>query len=457
MKAWILNVIYFLFLLICFPVLIYRVVCHGKYRVGLCAKFFGIVIERDELISGFCGLGGGGDLSGGCVAKKFVVWFHAVSVGEVRLLKPLLLLIRQRHPDWCCVISTTSRTGMDTAVKLYGSGWYLFYCPLDFSWAVSNVMRRLRPDILVLAEQELWPNLIDAAKRYSVKVAIINGRFSESGYRRYFWIRPFVSVMLRKVNLVAVQSETYAGWFRRLGASADVVHVTGSMKFDGASFDRNNEETQRLRLLAGLSLDDVVFVAGSTQSPEELFAVECYKRLRDEFPRLRLIIVPRHTERFEEVAKMLDAASVNWERRSSLVDVDSNADGCVGKFGESRVLLVDKMGELWAWWGVASIAFVGGSMGTRGGQNMIEPAAYGAAVCFGPNTKNFADIVDLLLGSNCARVVRDCGEMENFVRNCLESESFKKELGQNGQNLVKKQLGATERTLNLLQNLIYRR
>jgi 3-deoxy-D-manno-octulosonic-acid transferase len=237
------------------------------------------------------------------------------------------------------------------------------------------------------------------------------------------------------------------------------------MKFDGARFDRNNPDTLRFRTLAGISDDDIVFLAGSTQAPEEAFAVECYENLKNNFPQLRLILVPRHVERFEEVAAMLEEKAVLWQRRSKLQDDEtdtaySDMDSNVLE-GESsrkavkpRILLVDTIGELGGWWGTASIAFVGGSLGTRGGQNMIEPAAYGAAVCFGPNTKNFRDIVDLMLRDNAAKVVHDQYEMERFVRRCLEEPGFAEQLGTQAQELVRRQLGAAKRTLEMLETLL---
>ncbi|MDR2344553.1 MAG: 3-deoxy-D-manno-octulosonic acid transferase [Planctomycetaceae bacterium] len=458
MKAFLLNILYIFILVFYSPMLIYSAIYYGKYRSGFKEKFFGRIIKRYKVVKN----------DGN---KEYVVWFHAVSVGETRLLRPLLQLISERFPNWRCVISTTSRTGMEVALDNYGQNWKVFYCPLDFSWSVEKAMCRLKPDLLVLTEQEFWPNLIDAAKRHNVKLAVINGRFSEPGYKRNLWIRPFIASMLRKLDVIAVQSETYAGWFHRLGASTETIHITGSMKFDGVNFDRNNAETVRLRKLAGISQDDIVFVAGSTQPPEELFAIECYNNLKFDFPNLRLIIVPRHDKRFNEVAKLLESMSIFWERRSLLSesdksnsDTDNNAEESndkingvgvsINKSVRPRVLLVDKIGELGAWWGTAAIAFVGGSISKRGGQNMIEPAAYGTAVCFGPNTKNFRDIVDLLLRTNSAKVIHDKRELEFFIRKCLESNQFTNELGNNAKKLVKEQQGATERTLTLLKNLL---
>ncbi|MDR2756729.1 MAG: 3-deoxy-D-manno-octulosonic acid transferase [Planctomycetaceae bacterium] len=454
------NLIYIILLVIFSPLLIYRALKQRKYRYGFKQKYLGRIPRRRNVLARTSTV----DSS----ATK-IVWFHAVSVGEVNLLRPILKLIRESKSDWHCVVSTTSFTGMELAAKLFGKELTVFYCPLDFSWAVDKAMKRLRPDLLVLVEQELWPNLISAAKRYGAKVAIINGRFSETGYKRYLWIRRFIAPMFRQIDIIAAQSETYAGWFHRLGVSTDSIRVIGSMKFDGSQSDRNNPETQRLKSLAGISDEDIVFLAGSTQAPEEGFAVECYENLKTDFPRLRLILVPRHPERFEEVAALLEAKAVLWQRRSQLREVqddhldllssDTDMDSGILE-GESsrkavkpRILLVDTIGELGSWWGTASIAFVGGSMGQRGGQNMIEPAAYGAAVCFGPNTKNFRDIVDLILRDNAAQVVHDQHEMEQFVRRCLEEPELAEQFGIRAKKLVDRQLGATKRTLEMLETL----
>lgn len=438
MRRWLFNMVYLGILLVLSPVMLYRSLRQGKYRRGFQQKFLGRVPQRQHIVP-----------NRPEQQHTKVVWFHAVSVGEVKLLRPLLQKIRQVQPNWYCVVSTTSNTGMDLATQMYGGDWTVFYCPLDFSWAVEKAFQRLKPDLLVLVEQELWPNLIETAKRHGTKTAIVNGRFGENGYKRYLWIRPVMTPMLRQFDLIAPQTELYAGWFRRLGVSSEVIRITGSIKFDGANTDRNNAETERLRALAGITADDTVFLAGSTQYPEEAFAVECYERLKKDFPRLRLIIVPRHPERFGEVAAMLESKGVPWERRSTLSESSARAGS------ESfPVLLVDTVGELGGWWGTATIAFVGGSMGKRGGQNMIEPAAYGAAVCFGPNTKNFRDIVEMMLRDKAAMIVHDQRELERFVRRCLEEPDFAAQLGINAQKLVERQTGATQRTLELLQALL---
>jgi 3-deoxy-D-manno-octulosonic-acid transferase len=249
--------------------------------------------------------------------------------------------------------------------------------------------------------------------------------------------------------LIAAQNEESAERFRALGAPQDRVHVTGSLKYDGAPTDRNNPRTVALRTLAGLAEDDVVFLAGSTQEAEEQIAVDIYRRLASEHPRLRLVLVPRHPERFDAVAKLLDAANLPWRRRSGLKHILPAEPGADG-----RVLLVDTIGELGAWWGTATIAFVGGSFGSRGGQNMIEPAAYGVAVSFGPNTRNFRDVVASLLAANAAVVVHDADELESFVRRSLDEPAWAAAFGARAQAFVQTQLGATARTVALLETLV---
>jgi len=419
--SYLLNFVYVLLIIAAFPWLLFQSITKGKYREGFAAKFLGRAPQRAS--HGTC------------------LWLHAVSVGEVNLLLPLLQKIKEERPGWQCVISTTTMTGMALAKKKFAH-MTVFYCPLDFSWAVAAAMRRIRPNVLVLAELELWPNLISAARRGGAKVAVINGRLSQHSFRGYCRIRAAVGMLLRQIDLLAVQDETYAERFRHLGASPSAVNVTGSMKYDGAQTDRNNPATLRLAKLAGFQPDDVVFLAGSTQHPEEELALETFRQLSPHWPRLRLVLVPRHPDRFDSVGRMLDEQGIPWQRRTELSP------------GNARVLLVDVIGELGAWWGTAAVAYVGGSMGSRGGQNMIEPAAYGAAVSFGPNTRNFRDIVDAMLADNAAVVVENGQQLTQFVSRCLEDPSFRASLGQRAQALVLRQLGATDRTFELLSALV---
>jgi 3-deoxy-D-manno-octulosonic-acid transferase len=425
MLGYLLNIAYLALLAVASPLLVYRALRHGKYRQGWPQKLLGLAPRTRD--------------------GRPCVWLHAVSLGEVNLLAPLLAEIRRQRPQWRCVVSTTTATGHALAREKY-SDLTVFYCPLDFTWAVRAAMRRVRPNCLVLAELELWPNLIAAAREHRARVAVINGRLSERSFRRYRRARWLVGRSLARIDLIAAQNQEYAGRFLALGANPRAVHVTGSIKFDGARTERRNPATTRLAALAGITADDVVFLAGSTQEPEEAAALAAFRELSGEYPRLRLIIVPRHPQRFEAVADLLGRSGAAWQRRSDLETA--------GPLPDARVLLVDTIGELGGWWGTAAIAFVGGSLSNRGGQNMIEPAAYGAAVSFGPNTRNFRDIVDAMLASEAAIVVRDGDELTRFVRRCLAEPPFAQRLGRNARQLVAGQLGATARTFELIEPLV---
>ncbi|PHR99511.1 MAG: 3-deoxy-D-manno-octulosonic acid transferase [Blastopirellula sp.] len=415
-----LNILYLGLIVAVSPYLVWAAFFHGKYREGFAAKFLGKVKIRQ------------GD--------KTCIWLHAVSVGEVNLLQTLIDQLRVQYSDVEFYITTTTKTGHTLACKKY-SDCTVDYCPLDFSWAVNNAYRRIRPNMVILAELELWPNLIRSAHQFDATICVVNGRLSEKSFRGYQRLSFLMRPLLQQLDLIAVQDPVYAERFQNLGAKN--VEVTGSLKFDGAETSRNNPFTVKLKKLAQLSDTDVVFLAGSTQSGEEEAALETFSALTQQHPELRLILVPRHPERFDEVAQLLDQSPHAWQRRSNL-----EADG---PDLNSKILLVDTIGELGAWWGTAQIAFVGGSLGTRGGQNMIEPSAYGGAVCFGPKTRNFRDVVQLLLSHDAAVVVQDSNELKVFVENCLESVRFRQDLGNKAAQIVLTQLGATKKTVDLLQ------
>ncbi len=333
--SWLLNVLYLAVITITSPLIVWQAFRTGKYREGFREKLLGLVPRRE------------GD--------DTCIWIHAVSVGEVNLLPTLLRELRAAHPAWRFVVSTTSRTGYELARKKYAD-LTVFYCPLDFSWAVRSAMRRIRPTMLVLAELELWPNLIMAAREHGARVAIVNGRLSDHSFPGYRRVRPFVARILRQIDLIAAQTDESAARFRALGAPAERVHITGSLKYDGAQTDRHNQRTQMFRALAGIAEDDIVFLAGSTQEPEEQVAIDIFRRLAPQHPRLRLILVPRHPERFNVVAQQLDASHIPWLRRSHL-ELSPNPSPSGNGSLTSRdathrrpIVLVDTVGELGAWW-----------------------------------------------------------------------------------------------------------
>jgi 3-deoxy-D-manno-octulosonic-acid transferase len=492
---WLLNLAYILILLLAAPVLLYRRIVHGKYRDGWAEKFLG----RLPIPAG----------------SHPRVWFHAVSVGEVLQLESLVAdLIRQR-PELDVVISATTSTGLAVAKDKFPH-CHVCYFPLDFSWAVRNAVKRIRPDAVVLVELELWPNFIREVRRRGIPLVLVNGRISEKSFRGYRKLRFLMRPVLECFQNLAVQSGTYADRLRQLGAPPERITVTGSIKFDGVQTQRNNPRTQELRRVLGIGESERVFVAGSTHAPEEEFALNVWQELRSEYPDLRLVLVPRHKERFEDVARLVESRGLSLLRRSAAMrkaedgnrwsevggpnricskDAQSIPPGPVPgtqysvpstqysarrmdssqhsntpllhlskiephpnaltrspphPLTPSPILLLDTLGELSACWGLADVAFVGGSLTPRGGQNMIEPAAYGAVVLFGPNTRNFREVVELLLEGNAARMVRGESDLNAAMRDLLRQADVAERLGRNARRLVLAQQGATGRTAAII-------
>ena len=422
---YVLNLVYLFVAVLISPWLLYKAITTGKYRQGMWQKLSGASPIRQ------------GDAP--------CVWFHGVSVGEMHMLRRVVRAFRKRHPHCEIVVSSTTNTGIEEARKQFPD-LTVFYWPLDFTWSVSRTLQRLRPNLVVLAESELWPDFLRLAKKAAVKVSVINGRMSPRSARRFRKFRWLTKPLFAGVDLWLMQTEDYADGVRQNGINKDKVHVTGNIKYDGVEINRRNSRSNAFRLLFSIHQDDVVWVAGSTQAPEEEITVRIFEQLRPQFPNLRLILIPRQKERFIEVAQLLKRMNVAFERRSDLRDVVTD---------RSQVILVDTIGELADVWGLADIAFVGGSLdGRRGGQNMIEPAAYGSAVLFGPHVWNFRQTVDQLLELNAAIQITDADALEQQVIRLLNDAEERQALGNRAKAFVTTQQGATVRTIDWLTDLL---
>jgi len=427
------NAIYLLALGAVFPLVVFRAIRHGRYRRGVSAKLFGLSRKEANRLAG---------------DSSRCLWLHAVSVGEVNLLVTFVDQLRQQRPDLRCVISTSTDAGFDLARERFGAD-RVFFCPLDFSWAVRRTIRRLQPVGLVLAELELWPNLIRIAAK-QCPVTVINGRLSERSARGYQRFGLFLRQTFARLTWVGCQDQLSAERFADCGAKR--VDVTGSIKFDGAPSDRDSHHVQSRLLWSATAPWHRVWCVGSTQASEEDMALAIYQRLAQAHLDLRLVLVPRHPERFDAVAEQIQAKGFQVRRRSELATTSETIRQPA--WSSQTVLLIDTVGELKHWWGVAQIATVGGSFGDRGGQNMLEPAGYGCAVSFGPNTKNFQDIAERLIRAEGAIRVADEHALEQFVLRCLNSPPAADALGRAAKTFVRTQQGATQLSITEILGLL---
>jgi len=425
--TYVINAAYAVALMFLAPWLVIRSLMTGRYRQGLSQKLVGLSFLPDD-------------------DGRPVAWFHGVSVGEINLLGTVVAAFRKRHPDYRCVVSCTTDTGMSEARKRFAD-LTVIYWPFDFSWAVKRTLDALQPKLVVLAESELWPNFLRIALSKSVPVVIINGRMSPKSAARYAKLgRAARSLLLDRVTRFAMQSSTYADALTSLGIPAGRVAVTGSVKYDGAPSDRGNTQSRQLAARLGIRPDELLFVAGSTHAPEEEVLLDVFRRLRVRHEKLRLVLVPRSPDRFDDVARMLERASFSYCRRSKLTAPPTDAPA---------VILLDTIGELNAAWGLADIGFTGGSLdGKRGGQSMIEPAGLGVPVVFGPHVWNFRDAAARLIEAGAAFKVDGAATMRQQLERLLDDAELRQSMGRAARELVVAQQGATGRTLDLLDDVL---
>ena len=443
----VLNAAYALTLLLAAPWLAYRRLVQGKDRTGWNEKLTGRVEPR------------AGDAP--------CVWWHAVSVGEALQLPKLIAAVRRERPHAVHVVTVSTGTGLTVArAKLPDVA--VHQAALDFSWAVDAFLGRVRPDACVLVELELWPNLVARCEAVGVPVAVANGRLSANSFRGYRRVRWALRRTFARLAWVGAQTDEYADRFAALGTPTGRVAVTGSVKFDGVETDPDNPRTRALRSAFDLLPSEPVLLAGSTGDPEEAIVLDAFAEVRKRVPTARLLIAPRHAERFDAVAGLVTARDWSLVRLSHVRGEDGgsrmeDARGAASPSsilhppssgGAPPILLLDTLGDLSAAWGLAAVAYVGGSLNGRGGQNMIEPAGYGAAVTFGPNTRNFADVVDRLLAADAAVVVRDAADLAAVTARFLSDPTERAAYGDRARDLVRAGAGATAKTAAAVAGLL---
>ncbi len=385
---------------------------------------------------------------------RYVVWIHCVSVGETNAARSLVDAIRDSYPDHRLIISTVTRTGQKLAREIFADkADCVFYVPFDFRWTVRKVLRHFEPNALLLMETELWFNLIRETNKAESRLAIVNGRLSQRSFDRYSKIKTFMKRVLGYLDLALMQENADATRIMGLGLRASKVKVLGNLKFDHDADTRERVLTTELRERYGITPDAPLVIAASTHAPEEKWILEAFKQVwkspSGNLP--RLMIVPRHPERFADVAEQIKATGFSWVRRSEAPsDRDLTAE----------VILLDTIGELRAAYPLAEIVFVGGSLIPHGGQSIFEPASAGKAIVVGPNTANFTAAVAEFEKQNAiiqlpkVDEANIAAELAETFAALLGRDDLRHSLGRNAVEVMDRNRGAAGRTIEYLAPLL---
>ncbi|MGH7977726.1 MAG: 3-deoxy-D-manno-octulosonic acid transferase [Limisphaerales bacterium] len=417
-----------IFFVLSSPYYFYRMARRGNWGAGFWQRFGGYDTNLKQAIT-----------------NRHILWVHAVSVGEANLLVHFVNALEKRAPNLKFVVSTTTTTGMGLLRQRLKPHISKIYYPIDQAGIVNRALTTIHPDAIVLFETEIWPNFIWQARRREIPMFLANARLSDrsfSGYKRY-------GVLFRQLFAsfegIAAKNEAAAGRFRAVGARPESVRVSGNLKYDAAAaIEPGGLDVSSLLKQVGVDEESPILIGGSTHDGEELILAQIAGRLRAQFPNLFLVLVPRHFERSNEIARKLREAGIKLFFRTN-IRADTRLDP-----GEVECLLVDTTGELQAFYECATVVFVGKSLTAQGGQNPLEPAAYGKSIVFGPNMQNFADIAPQLVERNGAVQVSDARALEKALRELLDDKYQRAELGRNALQVVSESQGAMERTLEMI-------
>jgi 3-deoxy-D-manno-octulosonic-acid transferase len=405
------------------PYWLFQMARHGKYRKGFTGRM-GQVPVRLQLPA----------------TTERVIWVHAVSVGEVLAVAGLVEELR-RGSQYRVVVSTTTDTGQALARDRFGEA-NVFYFPLDFAFAIRPYLKALRPEMIVIAETEFWPNFIRLAHASGAKIAVVNARISDRSWPRYQRFRGLMRKLLANVDLFLAQTSEDSARLQDIGAMPERVQVSGNLKFDiPAPIPPVIVEKIRASIKAGAA--GPVLVCGSTVEGEEPLLLKAFENVLVQYPRAVMVLAPRRPERFPAVAALLEQMSIRFWPRSVW-----NGEALNG-----GVLLLDTIGELAALYALADIAFVGGSLVPRGGHNIVEPAQHGVAIVVGNHTENFRDIVSLFQSRDAVRIVGPA-ELPLVFLELLANDAERSALGERATETMRSQIGATQRTASELQKLL---
>jgi 3-deoxy-D-manno-octulosonic-acid transferase len=379
------------------------------------------------------------------ITNRNTLWMHAVSVGEVNLCTQLIRALEPRLPNLKIVVSTTTTTGMGELRRKVPNHISKIYYPIDWRPSVVRALASISPVAIVLVEAEIWPNFLWGARRRGIPVFLVNARLSERSYRGYrrfaFLFRPLFELF----SGVGAQNEADAVRLRELGCRPEAIRIVGSLKYDAAQLDeRRRLDVPALLRQVGVKPEARLLIGGSTHAGEEAILAEQFLRLRERFPDLFLVLVPRHFERSRDVGRELQARGVKFAYRTEIRARTRLEPGSVD------CLIVNTTGELKYFYEQATVIFIGKSLTAAGGQNPIEPAALEKAMVFGPNMQNFAAVVRSFVEQDGAVQVRDAAELEKALGELLADEARREQLGRNALKVIQQNLGAVDRTADMI-------
>ena len=371
---------------------------------------------------------------------EHVIWVHAVSVGEVQAAEPLVRALLEQRPEFSILVTTVTPTGSAPPVEIFAHDVAHLYAPYDLPDAVARFFERVRPELAIVMETELWPNLFHACRSRQVPLLLVNARLSEKSSRGYRRIRGLVEQTLAAVTQIAAQGELDAERFVALGADPGRVNVTGNLKFEQRIPPSLLERAEVLRREWGAGRP--VWIAASTHEGEEDLVLDAFRQVRKSFPECLLVIVPRHPERFGDVLELC-------RQRGLGTCLRSERQPCTA---ETQVYIGDSMGELLLFYAASDVAFVGGSLIHHGGHNLLEPAALGIPVVTGPHVFNFTDICNLLVAAGACITVDSVTGLERTVREWLGDPNTRHQVGEQGRRVVEKNRGALSAVLAMVNS-----
>jgi 3-deoxy-D-manno-octulosonic-acid transferase len=424
------NILLFAAAIFIAPYYLLKIIFTGKYRKSFIQKL------------------------GGRQAKKLMalrdgqkVWIHAVSVGEVTAAAPIVASLKSKRPDVQIIFSTSTETGQEMARKFIKKADAFIYYPLDISFVVRKIIEFANPDVFVLVETELWPNFLRICARRGIKTLMVNGRISPRSYRRYHLTRFFWKRVLRNLNAAGMISEIDAERLKNIGMDAAKISLLGNAKYDGLASAVSPFLREEIIHRFNVKEKEKFFVAGSTHEGEEKIIINVYKELLKRYPDFKLVIVPRHIERTGDVLELL--------RQGNIHDVITLSQINNGKHRkDERVVIVDVIGELFKVYSLAEIVYCGGSLVPKGGQNILEAAAWGKVIFYGPSMEDFSQEKNLLENAGCGRTVRNAEELLREIIQTLENPEDLKLRGERGREVVLANIGAAARYADFISKHI---